>query len=93
MKDASQAWILVTLTGTTVALVAWLVDVVQEWMSDLKTGYCTTNWRYNSKFCCWGREDGCPEWRTWSETFGNATQASSYYTDMAMYSVLGVRSD
>lgn len=58
MKDASQAWILVILTGTTVALVAWLVDVVQEWMSDLKTGYCTTNWRYNSKFCCWGRESG-----------------------------------
>ncbi|KAI7883164.1 hypothetical protein K492DRAFT_126685 [Lichtheimia hyalospora FSU 10163] len=103
MKDASQAWILVTLTGTTVALVAWIVDVVQEWMSDLKTGYCTTNWRYNSKFCCWDRESGkiiipmkmqpligCSEWRTWSEIFGNATQPSSYYTDMAMYSVLGL---
>lgn len=52
--DASQAWILVILTGATVAVIAWFIDVVQEWMSDLKEGYCTTNWRYNSKFCCWG---------------------------------------
>lgn len=55
-KDASQAWILVILTGATVAVIAGLIDVVQEWMSDLKGEYCTTNWRYNSKFCCWGKQ-------------------------------------
>jgi chloride channel 3/4/5 len=37
-----------------VAGIAWAIDVVQEWMSDLKQGYCTTNWRYNKQFCCWG---------------------------------------
>lgn len=51
-SDASQAWILVTLIGVVVAIIAWFIDVVQEWMSDLKQGYCTTNWKLNSKFCC-----------------------------------------
>lgn len=52
-NDASQAWILVILIGAAVAAIAWFIDVVQEWMSDLKLGYCTTNWRLNSNFCCW----------------------------------------
>lgn len=59
-KDACQAWILVILTGATVAFIAWFIDVVQEWMSDLKQGYCTTQWRYNRQFCCWdkaGKQD------------------------------------
>lgn len=41
------------LIGAAVAAIAWFIDVVQEWMSDLKEGYCTTNWRLNSNFCCW----------------------------------------
>lgn len=52
-NDASQAWILVILIGAVVAAIAWFIDVIQEWMSDLKDGYCTTNWRMNSNFCCW----------------------------------------
>lgn len=52
-NDASQAWILVILIGTVVAAISWFIDVVQEWMSDLKQGYCSINWRLNSKFCCW----------------------------------------
>ena len=52
-SDASQAWILVIIIGSVVAAIAWFIDVVQEWMSDLKQGYCTTNWRLNSNFCCW----------------------------------------
>lgn len=55
-SDASQAWILVILIGTVVAAISWFIDVVQEWMSGLKQGYCSTNWRLNSKFCCWGSE-------------------------------------
>ncbi|KAI9275562.1 chloride channel [Phascolomyces articulosus] len=90
--DASQAWILVMLTGVVVALIAWFIDVVQEWMSDLKSGYCTTNWRYNSKFCCWGKEEheSCPEWRTWPEVFDTQTESGSYHTAMLMYTTIGL---
>lgn len=57
-KDSAQAWIVVIITGAVVALIAWCINVVQVWMSDLKQGYCMTHWRYNRDFCCWGSEEG-----------------------------------
>ncbi|KAI8979517.1 chloride channel [Mycotypha africana] len=91
ISDAAQAWILVTIIGAVVAAIAWFIDVVQEWMSDLKQGYCTTNWRLNSNFCCWGTEEGaCESWRTWPEVFGVESEAVSYYTSMGMYTLFGL---
>ncbi|KAI8084876.1 chloride channel [Halteromyces radiatus] len=93
-KDASQAWILVILIGTVVAGIAWFIDVVQEWMSDLKQGYCSTNWRYNEQFCCWdARLQGhhtCDNWITWSDFFGAEGESSSYYIAMAAYTAFGL---
>ncbi|KAI9320843.1 chloride channel [Dichotomocladium elegans] len=91
-KDASQAWILVILTGAMVAFIAWFIDVIQEWLSDLKGGYCTTNWRHNSKFCCWNKEDyeACPEWRSWPQVFKATTEHEAYYISMVMYTLVGL---
>ncbi|CAO3584240.1 unnamed protein product [Absidia cylindrospora] len=91
-KDASQAWILVILIGIAVAGIAWAIDVVQEWMSDLKVGYCSTNWRYNHQFCCWGLEEHqtCSAWITWPEYFGVQSESSSYYTAMVSYTAVGL---
>ncbi|KAI7892094.1 chloride channel [Mucor mucedo] len=90
-SDASQAWILVILIGTVVAAISWFIDVVQEWMSDLKQGYCTTNWRLNSKFCCWESEEGvCDAWRTWPQAFDVQGEGKTYHTAMIMYTVLGL---
>ncbi|SAL99342.1 hypothetical protein [Absidia glauca] len=91
-KDASQAWILVILIGVAVAGIAWAIDVVQEWMSDLKQGYCTTNWRYNKQFCCWGLPDHevCDEWTTWPQVFGAKSETSRYYTALAAYTAIGL---
>ncbi|RCH97577.1 hypothetical protein CU098_002073, partial [Rhizopus stolonifer] len=90
-SDASQAWILVILIGSVVAAIAWFIDVVQEWMSDLKQGYCTTNWRLNSNFCCWeNKEEACDAWRTWPEVFGVKGESATYYTAMLMYTAFGL---
>lgn len=90
-SDASQAWILVLLTGTVVAAIAWFIDVVQEWMSDLKQGYCSTNWRSNQNFCCWENKEGeCDAWRTWPEVLGVQGKHATYYTAMAMYTLFGL---
>ncbi|KAI9339123.1 chloride channel [Pilaira anomala] len=88
-SDASQAWILVTLIGVVVAIIAWFIDVVQEWMSDLKQGYCTTNWKLNSKFCC-QQQESCDAWKTWPEFFEVEGESSSYYTAMFMYTMFGL---
>ncbi|KAI8344822.1 chloride channel [Chlamydoabsidia padenii] len=91
-KDASQAWILVILIGVSVAGIAWGIDVIQEWMSDLKQGYCTTNWKYNRQFCCWGLEHNqrCTNWSTWPEAFGAKGETVVYYTALASYTVIGL---
>ncbi|KAF7731740.1 hypothetical protein EC973_008254 [Apophysomyces ossiformis] len=82
-KDASQAWIIVIITGVIVAGTAWFIDISQEWMTDLKQGYCTTKWTYNRNFCCWA-------WRTWPEVFGVQNANGSYYTALFMYTLFGL---
>ncbi|KAF2742259.1 putative voltage-gated chloride channel [Sporormia fimetaria CBS 119925] len=64
--DAGQAWIVVTLVGAAIGLNAAFLNIVTEWLSDIKLGYCETAFYLNENFCCWGAESGCPEWHRWS---------------------------
>ncbi|KAA6407624.1 MAG: voltage gated chloride channel [Lasallia pustulata] len=64
--DAGQAWIVVTLVGAAIGLNAAFLNIVTEWLSDVKLGYCTTAFYLNESFCCWGAENGCDEWHRWS---------------------------
>ncbi|KAF2148974.1 voltage gated chloride channel [Myriangium duriaei CBS 260.36] len=64
--DAGQAWVVVTLIGAAIGLTAAFLNIVTEWLSDIKTGHCTTAFYLNENFCCWGAEEGCEEWKTWS---------------------------
>lgn len=53
--DAAQAWIVVTLIGVAIGLNAAFLNIVTEWLSDVKLGYCTTAFYLNESFCCWGK--------------------------------------
>ncbi|OAL54588.1 chloride channel protein 3 [Pyrenochaeta sp. DS3sAY3a] len=64
--DAGQAWIVVTLVGAAIGLNAAFLNIVTEWLSDIKLGHCSTAFYLNENFCCWGAESGCPEWKRWS---------------------------
>ncbi|KEF53403.1 chloride channel, other eukaryote [Exophiala aquamarina CBS 119918] len=64
--DAAQAWIVITLVGIVIGLNAAAVNIVTEWLSDVKLGYCTTAWYLNEDFCCYGSESGCDEWKRWT---------------------------
>ncbi|RMZ84706.1 hypothetical protein DV737_g902, partial [Chaetothyriales sp. CBS 132003] len=64
--DAATAWIVVTLVGLGIGLIAAALNIVTEWVSDIKLGYCTTAWYLNKDFCCYGAEAGCNEWRRWT---------------------------
>lgn len=56
--DAGQAWLVVTLVGAAIGLNAAFLNIVTEWLSDIKLGYCTSAFYLNEQFCCWGAEDG-----------------------------------
>ena len=60
LYDAGQAWIVVTLVGAAIGLNAAFLNIVTEWLSDIKLGHCTTAFYLNENFCCWGAENGMP---------------------------------
>lgn len=68
LYDAGQAWIVVTLVGAAIGLNAAFLNIVTEWLSDIKLGHCTTAFYLNENFCCWGAENGRFGLRT--ETLG-----------------------
>lgn len=64
--DAGQAWLVVTMVGVVIGLNAAALNIITEWLSDVKLGYCTTAFYLNEQFCCWGAENGCDEWKRWT---------------------------
>lgn len=56
--EAGQAWLVVTIVGAAIGLNSAMLNIVTEWLSDVKLGYCTTAFYLNEQFCCWGAEGG-----------------------------------
>ncbi|CBF86577.1 hypothetical protein AN2308.2 [Aspergillus nidulans FGSC A4] len=54
--DAGQAWLVITIVGAVIGLIAAVLNIITEWLSDIKLGYCTTAFYLNQQFCCWGAE-------------------------------------
>ncbi|KAG1751594.1 chloride channel [Suillus paluster] len=81
--DKSLGWIIVTVVGFITAIVAFLVLRAEQWLFDMKQGYCRTTWWHARSFCCpqtdeYGAlEDLCPDWRTWSDVFASWTGSKS----------------
>ncbi|THZ83149.1 hypothetical protein D6C84_05230 [Aureobasidium pullulans] len=63
--DSAQGWILVALIGCVTAGIAYIVDVSESVIFDLKTGYCSHAWYYGKKSCCGGAST-CDQWSRWS---------------------------
>lgn len=64
--DSAQGWILVMLIGCLTALAAYVVDVTETAIFDIKRGVCRTGWYKGRVSCCQGVRE-CPAWQTWSE--------------------------
>lgn len=65
--DSAEGWILVAIIGCLTACLAYVVDVTESSIFDLKEGYCQDRWYRNRSNCCRG-QNRCAAWRTWSET-------------------------
>lgn len=91
--DAAQAWIVITLVGIVIGLNAAALNIITEWLSDVKLGYCTTAWYLNEGFCCYGAEAGCAEWRRWTSfTVANYFIYALFATLLAFVSAFLVKS-
>ncbi|KKF97642.1 H(+)/Cl(-) exchange transporter 3 [Ceratocystis platani] len=79
--EAGQAWMVVTLIGMAIGMIAAIINIVSEWLSDIKIGHCKTAFYLNEEFCCWGEDNGCDAWENWS---GFALINYLIYTFMAV---------
>lgn len=64
--DAAQGWIVVTIIGAAIGLNAAFLNIITEWLSDIKLGHCKTAFYLNENFCCWGEDNGCDDWQKWT---------------------------
>ncbi|KAI8993999.1 chloride channel [Trametes punicea] len=55
--DRSIGWIVVTIIGFLTAIIAFLIVRSEQWLFDIKEGYCTTNVRKAKRFCCPVQDD------------------------------------
>lgn len=50
--DRSIGWIIVTIVGFLTAIVAFMIVRSEQWLFDLKEGYCSDSWHKSKRFCC-----------------------------------------
>lgn len=101
MVDASQVWIVLVATGITVGLIAAGIDIVSDWLGDMKTGYCSSGvdggrFYLNKGFCCMGYSEWsqCQDWVPWSKALHVTSDAGKWiieYIFFILYSVSIVR--
>lgn len=65
--DAGQTWLVVTIVGAAIGLNSAFLNIVTEWLSDVKLGYCTSAFYLNEQFCCWGSENGLYHPHNWTK--------------------------
>lgn len=51
------------MAGAAIGMNAAFLNIITEWLSDVKLGHCKTAFYLNENFCCWGEENGmdCPD--------------------------------
>ncbi|KAI0029975.1 chloride channel [Vararia minispora EC-137] len=51
-SDRLVGWLIVSLVGFLTALLACLIIRAEQWLFDVKEGYCTSAWFRPKRFCC-----------------------------------------
>ena len=98
LVDASQVWMVLILTGLAVGTIAAGIDVVSDWLGDIKTGYCSSGkeggaFYLNRMFCCYGYEEWskCVGWRSWGAVLGVSSKAGVFITEYIFFLLFSVR--
>lgn len=97
LADASQVWIVLVLTGLAVGALAAGIDVVSNWLGDLKTGYCSSGpdggaFYLNKQFCCLGYDQGakCMGWKPWAAALGIGGAAGKWFIEYFFFLIFSV---
>ncbi|KAK9323776.1 chloride channel [Lipomyces orientalis] len=91
LADSSEIWVILIATGVAVGVIAAGIDIVSNWLGDIKFGYCKSSFYLSQAFCCWGvdEKDVCNDWVSWGEAL-HAKGGGSYVVSYLFYIVFGV---
>jgi len=102
--DRCMGWIIVTIVGFLTAITAFLIVRSEQWLFDIKYGYCVSGWWKARRFCCpvmsdartfslGASSEACSTWVSWGEAFvgTTASQISQTLVGRASYLLLAVR--
>ena len=70
--DRAQGWFLVGIIGFVTACIAYMVDVTESAIFDIKQGFCGSHWNYSHKKC------DPASWQTWSQVIRPSGIASKW---------------
>ena len=92
--DRSLGWVIVTIVGFLTAIVAFMIVRSEQWLFDIKEGYCTSGWYKAKRFCCpvydervasvhpsflsFTERDACSKWRLWGEVFAPVVDGNAW---------------
>jgi chloride channel 3/4/5 len=98
--DASQIWVVLVLTGVATGVFAAGIDVVTDWLADLKTGYCMAgedggHFYLNKLFCCFGYDSitQCRDWVPWSLALHITSTGGKWFIEYFFFILFSVSLD
>ena len=97
LLDASQVWVILILTGLAAGVFAASIDIVSDWLGDIKTGYCSSGvdggrFYLNKAFCCFGY-DGmaqCQDWVSWSHALHVTSAGGTWFIEYFFFILFSV---
>ncbi|KAI0165867.1 chloride channel [Xylariaceae sp. FL1272] len=97
LADSSQVWIILVLTGMAVGALAAGIDIVADWLGDIKTGYCASGpeggaFYLNKQFCCWGYDQGakCLGWKPWAAALGVSSTGGKWFLEYFFFIIFSI---
>lgn len=97
VADSSQMWWILVATGVAVGTIAAGIDIVSDWLGDVKQGFCSNvsdggTFYLNRAFCCWETDTyaACPDWRTWAIAMGVGNKGGSYIIEYLIFVMFSV---
>ncbi|KAJ3126008.1 glycerol ethanol, ferric requiring protein [Nowakowskiella sp. JEL0407] len=67
--ENSQSWILLLLVGVGIGFLAAWIDIAAAWLTDVKGGFCSTEWYLSKAICCTSnheKDGSCNDFWDWS---------------------------
>ena len=104
--DRLMGWVIVTIVGFLTAVAAFLIVRSEQWLFDVKYGYCATGWWKARRFCCpmvserhtfnfavSGPGESCNAWIPWGDAFmgPDSSQISRLLVGRSTYALSAVR--